>query len=332
MAAALQISGTGEYVPSQQVTSDALDVRWNKPSGWTRRHSGIVSRQFAQGHETSSKMAAEAVRQAARSAAVSLDQLDCIVSACSVMEQAIPCNAALIQRELGLGQSGIPAFDVNATCLSFLVALDLISMALQAGRYRMVAIVSSEIASAGLPWDEPATAMLFGDGAGAVILTATHRPRSGELLASHFENYVMGAEHCRINAGGTRLRVTEEIEVYRREAQFHMDGKATYRLAAQKMQPFLDTLLDKAGVKLDQLAAIIPHQASDKALHHLQHMLKLPDEMIVRTLATRGNQMAASIPVTLHVALQSGRVKNGDLIALVGSGAGLSFGGAVIRV
>lgn len=332
MAAALKILGTGEYLPSLTVTSAALDARFGKPAGWTRRHSGIDCRHFATAEETTSTMAARAAARALDAAGIEATDLDCIVAACSVGEQPIPCTGALIQRAMGLGGSGIPAFDVNATCLSLLVAIDLMAMAIASGRHRRVLVVSSEIASAGLPWDEPATAMLFGDGAVAMVLGAANPDDDAALLGAHFETYGDGAEFCGIRSGGTRVRLADDAEIFARGSTFRMDGPSTYRMAAKRMPAFLDALMARAGVAIDDLAAIVPHQASDKALDHLQRALRLRPDALVRVLPERGNQMAASVGVALHAARSSGRVKDGDLVALVGSGAGLAFGGVVLRL
>lgn len=327
----VRILGTGEHLPSNKVESSTLDARWNKPGGWTLRHSGVECRYYAGEGETTSSMAAGAARAALSAAGLRADQLDCIVSACSVMEQAIPCSAVLIQRELGLGGSGIPAFDINATCLSFLAALDTLSAALAIGRYRRVLIVSSEIASAGLNPDDPVTAMLFGDGAAAVVLERGEATEDGQILGTHFETYADGAELCQVRSGGTRIRIRETPDAFLQGAFFEMNGPATYRMAAKLLPRFLDRLFERAQVRLDQLACIVPHQASVKGLAHLEAALKLPQGMLVRVLATRGNQMAASIPVALHQAIHSGRIQRGDAVALVGSGAGLSLGGTVLR-
>jgi 3-oxoacyl-[acyl-carrier-protein] synthase-3 len=327
----VRILGTGEQLPSNKVESSALDARWNKPKGWTLRHSGVECRYYAGEHDTTSSMAAGAARKALVAAGLRADQLDCIVSACSVMEQAIPCSAVLIQRELGLGSSGIPAFDINATCLSFLAALDTLSAAMAVGRYRRVLIVSSEIASAGLNESDPVTAMLFGDGAAAVVLECTDTEDAGKILGTHFETYADGADLCQVRSGGTRIRPRETLDAFLQGAFFEMNGPATYRMAAKLLPRFLDRLFECAQVRLDQLACIVPHQASVKGLAHLEAALNLPDGMLVRVLASRGNQMAASIPVALHQAIGSQRIRRGDVIALVGSGAGLSFGGTVLR-
>ena len=327
----VRILGTGEHVPAMCVESQALDERWKKAAGWTLRHAGIERRYYAGEGETTSSMGAMAARSALAAAGMEAYELDCIVSACSVMEQAIPCSGVLVQRQLGLEESGIPAFDINATCLSFVAALDLLSTAIAVGRYRRVLIVSSEIASAGLRWDDAETAMLFGDGAAAVVLGSSDDAEAAELLGTHFETFSAGADLCQVRSGGTRIRPRTDMAGFLQGSCFEMQGRATYRMAAQRLPRFLERLFERARVGLDQLSCIIPHQASAKGLAHLEAALKLPSDMLVRILATRGNQMAASIPVTLHHAITSGRVRRGELMALVGSGAGLSFGGAILR-
>lgn len=327
----LRITGTGEYLPSRLVKSEEFDARWAKSVGWTRRQVGIDYRRYAAADEPASLMAARAAENALRRAGLRADQLDCVISACSVMEQAIPCTAVLVQRRLGLAGSGIPAFDINATCLSFVVALDLVAAAIAIGRYRRVLIVSSEVASAGLDWDDQETAPLFGDGAVAVVVEACPAEEGSQFIAAHMETYSEGAELCRVRAGGTRLRMADGLEAFKEGAHFEMSGRATYRLAAQHLPRFMDRLLSRSGVAVGDLRKLVPHQASAKALRHLEVALGLRTDMLVRVLETRGNQMAASIPIALHEAIERGEIVRGDLIALIGSGAGLSFGGAVLR-
>lgn len=326
----LRIVGTGACLPRTRLPSSAFDQRWGKPDGWTRRHVGIVERPHAAADETSSWMGAQAAQQALDAAGLHAHEVDVLVSACGVMEQALPCTATLIHRKLGLADSGIAAFDVNATCLSFLSALDLVGLAIAAGRWRRALIVSSEIASAGLDWDDPDTAPLFGDGAAAVVVEADPAGASA-LLAAHMETWSEGTEYCRVRVAGTRMRVADDPAAYLAAARFEMAGKPTYRLAAQKMPGFIDTLLVRAGVTLPQLARIVPHQASAKALRHMELALGLPDGMLVRIIETHGNQMAASIPLALHQAIGDGAIVRGDTVALIGSGAGLSLGGVVLR-
>ncbi|MBB5886483.1 ketoacyl-ACP synthase III [Xanthomonas sp. LMG 8992] len=325
---AVRILGTGEYLPVQQVLAETFDRRWGKPTGWTLRHTGVATRHYAGADEPATFMGERAARGALEAAQLQAHEVDCVISACSLMEQAIPCSAALLHARLGLQGSGIPAFDINATCLSFIAALDLAACAIAAGRYRRVLIVASEIASVGLNPDDADTAPLFGDGAAAVVVAADS---GSQLLAARLETYSEGIDHCRVRAGGTRLRLDHGVEALRAGSQFEMHGRATYRLAAAKLPGFLQRLLAQAGIELAQLRRIVPHQASAKALRHLRVALGLAPDALIEIIGHRGNQMAASIPGALHQAIHSGRIVRGDLIGLVGSGAGLAFGGAVLR-
>ena len=327
----LRILGTGEYIPSRRVESADFDLRWKKSAGWTRRHVGIDYRHYAAEYETASMMAAKAAEEAFQRAGIGAGDVDCVVSACSVMEQAIPCSAVLVHRQLGLEGTGIPAFDINATCLSFVTALDLISTAIAAGRYKKVLIVSSEIPSAGMNWNDMDTAALFGDGAAAVVVSACSVNEGSQFIAAHMETYSEGAEFCQVRSGGTRMRIDDGVEEFTAGTRFEMSGKATYRLAAKHLPGFMERLFKRANISIKDIKKLMPHQASTKALKHLEAALHLPPNAMVRVLATRGNQMAASIPIALHHAITHKQIERGDLIALVGSGAGLSFGGAVLR-
>lgn len=325
----LRIAGSGIALPRLRRDNDWFDQRYARPGGWTARHVGITSRPIASEGETSASLAAEAVRQALAAAGWQDDDFEVLISACGVGQQALPCTAALIHRQLGLDHSGIGAFDINASCLSFPVALDMAASALASGRYRRAVIVSSEIASAGLNWDDPDTAPLFGDGAAAVAIEAGDG--RSQLLAAHLQTWSAGVEHCRVRAGGTAVRIDDGIEAYRAAARFEMDGAAVYRLAAQKLPGFIAELSTRAGIEPARLGALVPHQASAKALKHIQRVLRLPPGLLVNIIEHYGNQMSASIPTALHLAISDGRIQRGDTIALVGTGAGLSAGGVVLR-
>jgi 3-oxoacyl-[acyl-carrier-protein] synthase-3 len=327
----LRIVSTGQYVPSRRVESAEFDRRWCKPKGWTRRHVGIDHRHYAGPDEPASLMAAQAARMALDRAGLQPRDLDAVISVGGVLEQAIPCTAALVQRRLGLDQADTPAFDVNATCLGFLAALDLVAAAIAVGRYRRVLLVAGEVASAGLDWDDTDTAALFGDGGAAVIVESSAPGQESALLASHMQTFSEGTGYCQIRGGGTRMRQEDGLEAYLAATRFEMSGRQTYRLAAQKLPGFMQALFARAGVGVEQMQRLIPHQASAKALAHLQRALGLHEESLVRILQTHGNQMAASIPLALHHAIDSGQLRRGDLFAMVGSGAGLSFAGAVLR-
>ncbi len=326
----IKILGTGEYLPVRCMDSASFDQKWQRPAGWTAQQTGICKRYFADNkEESSSYMAARAAQDALAAAQLSVNDIDCIISACSVMEQAIPCSAVLIQKQLGLADSGVPAFDINATCLSFMVALDLASTLLSCGRYRRILIASSEIAATGINWDDEETSSMFGDGAAAVLVGVSDD--DSRLLSSRIETYSAGADHCVVRSGGTRINPRENIEAFLAGAHFDMSGRATYRMAARLLPAFVDKLFAGTGHSLATVHKVVPHQASKKALEHLQAAFAIAPERMINILAERGNQMAASLPVALHHALTVGNVQRGDVLVLIGTGAGLSLGGLVLR-
>lgn len=326
----LEILGSGEYVPQTRTSSAELDARWGKAPGWAQRKTGVATRAYAGEGETVVTMAAAAASQALAAARLEPSQLDAIVHVGSVPYQAIPCTAVFVQRALKLEDSGIPSFDVNATCLGFIVALDLVAQGIATGRYGTVLIVASESVSLGLHTDDHTTAALFGDGAGAVVVGAARRDTS-TLRGTHLQTFSAGLEFCQIRAGGSGLSPRGELHEYLQATAFEMQGRNTYKMAAQLLPKFLATLLDRARVDARDIDVWVPHQASARAINHLQDFLGLPPERFVMTLETLGNQVSASLPIALHRGITSGMIQRGHTVALVGSGAGLSFGGAVLR-
>lgn len=325
----IRIAGSGHYVPSSTRLSSAIDQDLGRKIGKTETRTGIHSRPIVT-TESSSFMAIAAAKAALASSAFSTSAIDLILSACAVPEQPIPAMAPLVQA--GLGLSGIPAFDINASCLSFVAAFDLAAQMIDAGRYRNVLIVSSEIASRALPWaTDPDTAAMFGDGAAAAILSASHG-QSGGLVASHFETWSEGYRDCELPSGGTRFDFHNDAKGFAQGAAFHMDGRAAYKLAAKTIQPFFDRLLEKAGWTLADIDVVVPHQASRGALDHLVAKMKIPRAKIIDIIADHGNQIAASIPMALDYALRMGRIQSGMKVLVVGTSAGFSVGGLCLQI
>jgi 3-oxoacyl-[acyl-carrier-protein] synthase-3 len=327
---ALEILGTGEYVPSHHIDSESLDRAFNKASGWTFDQTGVRERAHARSEENVVSMGAAAARQALENAGMPGEALDLIISVGSVPAQAIPCTAALLQRELGLAESGTAAFDLNATCLGFLAALDLVAQGIAMQRYKAVLIVAAERVSIGLKQSDPLTAGLFGDGAGAVVIGPSRAGKSA-MLSSLFQTYSVGAEYCRVRAGGSLINPHTQPEAYLEGSFFEMRGRRLYKLVADKMPGFLRELLRRADLSMQDINVWVPHQASGHALKHIRAALDLPAERFVSTLETHGNQVSASLPVALHRGIKAGQIVAGHRVALVGTGAGLSFGGAVLR-
>jgi 3-oxoacyl-[acyl-carrier-protein] synthase-3 len=324
----LGVAGTGAYLPRREVSAAELAAMAGLPESDIAEQFGIVRRHWAGPDETSSVMGAMAGEAALVEAGWDAGSLDVIVGACGVMEQPIPGTSVLIQRRLGLGSSGIPAFDINATCLSFLMALDRVLAGFALGEWRRALIVSADIASAALDFSDPESSVLFGDGAVAIALESDG-PHC--RLAHSFRTYGEASEACRLEAGGTRLRPREDLEGFLAGARFQMDGLAVFRATGRRFPGFLADLLKSADVAPEDLGLIVPHQASAAALEHLKRSVPNGHAKTVDIFATIGNQIATSMPFALHVARQDGRLTAGSTALLIGSSAGVSLGGSVIR-
>lgn len=328
----VRILGVGVHAPSRLVCSEEIDAKLGRPPGWSLRTSGVATRRFADpaAGETASAMAESAARQALAVAGLEAADLSAVIGACGVMEQPIPGTSVLLHRRLGLNASGIAAFDVNATCLSFLPALQIAALQIAAGIRDRVLIAVADLASAALPERDEKVSPLFGDGAAAIILGRAQPDETSELLAWHMETFSDGADAAWLGAGGSRLPASN-LQALLAEAEFRMDGPAAYRVAARHMPAVLEKLLTDAGMTLDQMDWIVPHQASGQALELMTRRLKLPAERMINTLETCGNQVAASLPTALAVAVQDGRIRRGAHVLLIGGGAGVSVGGAILR-
>ncbi len=322
------IAGSGVYVPRTRILSDELDARAGRAAGETEDRMAIRSRAFADEDETSSFMAAHAAGAALAKAGWRVSDVDVLIAGCSVMEQPIPGTALLVQRRLGLGKSGIPAFDVNATCLSGFLALDMAWMGLALGRWRRALIVTADVASAALDLADPEASLIFGDGAAALAVSAEGDHR---LRARRFESFGDHADLCRLEAGGTRLSPHRDLDRFLAASHFRMDGPALFRATARHFPGFLDRLLADAGIDRAQIDLVIPHQASAPALQHLQAVLGCAPEKMVDIFADHGNQVATSLFHALHVANTDGRLRPGMTVLLVGSSAGISLAGAVLE-
>lgn len=324
----LKIAGVGKYLPSKILFSEEMDKMMGKPVGWVAKTYSIETRHFANESETTSFMAAEAAKEAIADSEIEISDIDCIISACAIMEQSLPGTGPLIQQKLGLGKSGCAALDVNTSCLSFLSALDIANLYIESGRYKNILIVSSDISSIGLNWEEADIVTNFGDGAAATVVCAS---QSNGIMASRLETFSEGYTSCQITAGGTRMHPSRFKKDLLPHALFQMDGKAAFKLSNKIILPFMEKLLDAADICLKDIDLFIPHQASAAALAYLRRKFDIPEEKLINIYKTHGNQVAASMPTALYEAIKSGRLKHGDKAMLFGTAAGLSMGGMVLE-
>lgn len=324
----MKILGTSIYFPKHRFDAAATAAKLGADAAWIEQASGVRERFFAI-DETASAMGAKAAHQALAAAGLEPRDVDAIVGVSGTAEQAIPCTAALIQRAMGLGDSGIPAFDVNSTCLSFVVGLGLVADAIAAGRYRRVLMIASERASAGIDWSDKESACLIGDGAAAVVVGAKEPGDRSKLVCSRLETYASGADLCRIEGGGSKHHPRIYAEDTAHLFHFQMNGRAVFKLAAQMLPDFVGRLLAPAKLRMSDIALVIPHQASGAALELVRRRLDLEDERFLQVIASRGNTVGASIPMALHTAIETGRLQRGQSCLLLGTSAGFSVGGLV---
>ena len=326
---AVKLAGLGRYLPQQRVANSELEAQLGIPAEWIERATGVLERRYIEKGETALTMGAAASLMALDEAALTVNDLDAIICASSAPHQMIPCTAALLQGELHAPDGASACFDINATCLSFLFALQTAAHLIDAGAYRTVLICSSEVASGSLNPHERESAVLFGDAATAAILTRRQPGETSAYWHARFETYSSGARLTEIVGGGThhhpnRPDTTSEMNL------FHMEGIAIFKQAALLMGPFLERFFTDLGWRREEIEAVVPHQASRHAIEQLSRRLGFRSEQLVLNLALRGNCISASIPLALQEAVEGGRIVRGDRLLLVGTGAGLTLGAVAL--
>jgi 3-oxoacyl-[acyl-carrier-protein] synthase-3 len=324
----LRILGVGRYVPDRVVTAAELAERIGIDEAWILRNQGVAERRWITS-ETASQMGAIAAREALEMAGLGPTDLSLILNASGTQEQAIPDGAALIQRELDLGESGIPGFSVHATCLSFMVGLDLASHLLATGAHRHILVVSSDISSCALDFTEPEACTLFGDMAAAVVVGPAQGDEPSCIHASRLETFGIGAELTHIPGGGTGKHPNAP-STQPEDNLFHMQGRKVARLSIKHGGDFLERLQPGLSSELGDIDLVIPHQASKLGLRLMARHYGFGEDKLVSILERYGNCVAASIPGALYEAVTTGRLQRGDKALLLGTGAGLSIGGMIL--
>jgi 3-oxoacyl-[acyl-carrier-protein] synthase III len=315
----VKILGTGAYLPPSSISSKALEKQLGYSSGTIEKASGVQNRHFVTS-ETVSEMGAEAAKMALQNAQIDSSEIDAVISVGGVPQQAIPSTATFIHKLLGL-KRGI-AFDINASCISFLMGLNIVANLIHKGVYRNVLLVSADIATIGVNPKEPKTASLFGDGAACCVLGPSKKEG---IIASSFETKSELFDACECRAAGTRYAFKENIPL--EELYFKMNGPRLFKAAVPAVIKLIDKLTSSLEKEVD---LFIPHQASPLALDLLQKKLKLKDHQFVHIVRDYGNMIATSIPFALHKAIEEKRLKRGDRTLLFGTAAGLTIGGVLL--
>jgi 3-oxoacyl-[acyl-carrier-protein] synthase III len=317
----VKIVGTGRYLPERVETSEELAPRLGVTADWIISHTGVMRRHISD--LPMAQMAARAARQALGDGPAP----DLIINAGSIPKQLVPDSSVFIQEELGF--SGIPSFTINATSLSFPVALYNAAGLICAGAHRRVLIVSSEIGSRSRNFNESESAALFGDGAGAAVLEATPEGESSELLGFRMRTWPQGSSLTEVRGGGTRQH-PQDPTTKPEDNLLHMNGPGMYKMALRRMPAVFKQVFNDCGVAPRDLQAIIPHQTSGRALS-TGHRFGLDPDRVISRVQEEGNCIGASIPMALAYAHQEGRITRGGLVLLCGTGAGLSTLAMLLR-
>ncbi|HEY5649096.1 MAG TPA: beta-ketoacyl-ACP synthase III [Nitrospiria bacterium] len=326
----IKITGTGSCIPDRCVRNEELaPLVGLSPAGILKR-TGIRERRWAEKDQASSDLAAVAVKKALEAAGRGPEELDAIILATTSPDMLFPSTACLVQRKLGNRKAF--AFDLSASCAGFLFALSTAHQFLRGEGIRTVAVVASEIKSRFIDVNDPATAVIFADGAGAAIVEHVSEKTSSENGIRDIRVFSDGTQSglIRIPAGGSRRPVSAET-LKNDDHVIRMKGGPIFRSAVRKLVETTGNILEHHGLTPGDIDHFVFHQANARILAAVAKRLSLPLERVVTTLDRFGNTSSASIPMALDVAVRSGRVKPGDRIFLGGFGGGLNWGGALIR-
>lgn len=321
----LRLLATGSALPSLRVSSEGLDERLGKPRGYVQQRSGLSHRYHAAVTESQADLGAAALHDAVRRAGIAASSIDLLISACAIPIQILPCTATHLIRAAGLSE-GTPGFDVNLSCASFVVALGIAGGLLQTTAHRRIAIVSSELPSRGLNWNDEDSSFIFGDGAACAIVE--RGGGNSGIAAYRMASYVNEGDWCEVRAGGTRSNPA--VGMRNEDFYFAMTGRKVFKMAARYLRRFQDGLLEAAGCGTDDLDWIVPHQASHLGMSHAARILGLREDRVVSVYGQYGNQVAASIPTALHALATGGQVRDGQRVMLLGTAASLSLAGMVL--
>lgn len=320
----VKIAGLGWYLPSRRVTNAQLEEQLGIPASWIERATGILERRYVT-TETTLSMAASAAHMALEDAGLHPQDLDAIICASSAPQQVIPCTAAFLQRAISAPDGASACFDLNATCLSFLFALQTVAHLVAAGVYHTVLLCSSEPASLAINPTERESATLFGDAAAAAILTHSSTEEGSGIWRAAFETHSSGVELTQILGGGT-LHAPNNPATTPEMNLFHMDGPAIFKQGLPLIGPFVDRFFSTLGWQREEVDAVVPHQASRHVIEVLTRRLGFSEQQVINALALRGNCVSASIPLTLAEAVHAGSIQRDDRVVLLGTGAGLTLG------
>lgn len=317
------ILGTGSALPTNVLRNSDLADRLDTSDAWIRERTGICERHIAAANETTTDLATEAAAHAMEAAGIGPDGIDLVVLATATPERTFPATATAVQARLGIRQGA--AFDLGAVCSGFVYALTVADTMLRAGHGRRALVLGAETFSRILDWEDRATAVLFGDGAGAVLLGL--EPGDGTTA----DRGLLGARLCADGRHGDLLYVDGGAGSTGTVGHLRMSGKEVFRHAVTNLADVTETLLAELGLSAGNVDWIVPHQANLRIIEATAKRIGVPMERVVVTVDLHANTSAASVPLALDTAVRDGRVRHGDLLLLEAMGGGFTWGAAALR-
>jgi 3-oxoacyl-[acyl-carrier-protein] synthase-3 len=321
-----RITGWGKYVPERRLTNFDLEKMVDTSDEWIRTRTGIRERRIAAPGETCCTMSLASARRALAMAHLPPSDVELIIVATSTPDYLVPSVASMVQDQLGAGNA--PAFSLQAGCTGWVYALVTASQFIQTGAYRNALVIGTEHLSVGVDWTDRTTCVLFGDGSGAVVLEASDQPTG--LLS--FDLGSDGSDYdALIFPGCAGVHPPSHEVINQRLHYLRMDGRRVFKFASRVLADSARKVVIDAGLTIDDVDLIIPHQANDRIIELARRRLRVPPEKIMLNIDRYGNTSAASIPLALVEAIEEGRVKPGDHLVLVGFGAGLTWASAAVH-
>jgi 3-oxoacyl-[acyl-carrier-protein] synthase-3 len=323
---AAHVSGWGRYVPTRVLTNEELSRMVDTSEEWIRQRTGILERRLAGSGETTASMSLRAAQAALDVAELDPRKVELIIVATVTPDYPFPSTACLVQDALGARTAG--AFDLSAGCSGFVYGLSVAAGLIEAGRYDNAVVIGAETLSRITDWSDRNTCVLFGDGAGALVLQASGA--RGGVLGSVLRADGSGGDLLKLPAGGSIQPATNET-VNQRQHYIHMDGREVFRFAARVLPEATRQVVELVGLTVEDIALFVPHQANDRIIQNAVQTLGIPPDRVFTNLARYGNTSSASVPMALAEAIDEGRVQKGDLVVCVAFGAGLAWGATAIE-
>ena len=318
------IRGCGASLPSNCVTNKELAKKVDTSDEWIQERTGIQQRYIAEDGETTGDLAIGAARQALVRSGIDPSQIDLIVLATSTPDQTFPATAVTVQAELGI-QPGAAAFDIQAVCSGFVYALSTADAMLKGGAYRRALVIGAETFSRILDWEDRGTCVLFGDGAGALVLEAQPKPGTiGDrgVLASRLHADGRHRDKLFVDGGASSTKTIGSLR---------MNGREVFRHAVGKISSVIEEVLVDTNLTAEEIDWFVPHQANKRILDGTAKKIGIPEEKVVITVDRHANTSAASIPLALNAAVEDGRIKEGNLVLMEAMGGGFTWGGVLVR-